>query len=133
VEAEGKMTRQAFLLVTLFAILASASQAMAQGGYLTRQLFRENLYRQPTVSPYTELLSPTGGGISPYFNRVRPQLQQQQINRAADAGFRQLENTIEQISASSRADVRGSQAIRATGHPTRFFYYGTYYPLLNRR
>lgn len=120
--------------ITVAAVMSiCAGEAAAQYDVFnpSRSIMRGASIRRPTVSPYTELLVP-GAGATSYFTRVRPQLQQQQINRQAAANFQQLQREIGQISQSNRSGPRSDETIRATGHPTRFFFYGTYYPGLNR-
>jgi hypothetical protein len=118
------------LVVGLVASLGFAQDANAQ---FVPQLNYGGSYGRPTVSPYLNLVSGFNNSGTNYYTLVRPALQQQQINQAAQQNFAQLQRGLVQATQSSRASPTTREPIRATGHPTSFFFYGNYYPTLSRR
>ncbi len=84
--------------------------------------------RQPTTSPYLNLLrGPDGGGLGfNYYQRVRPQ---QDYLRTTQDLSRSLNRVSRQQSALERELATGRTA---TGHATTFLDYRGYYPQSGR-
>ena len=94
-----------------------------------------NTSSRPTVSPYLNLFREDLGGTNDfnYHTLVRPQLQQQQVNRQVQDQARATSQRVQQLSARSAFNAQGSQNQSPTGHQTVFGYYGRYYPGLSGR
>jgi len=87
-----------------------------------------NLQRSPTISPYLNLGRDDGLDTLPnYFSLVRPQLEQQAINRQQNRRLQSLGRDVQQIQQSA-FDPAGSEQIRATGHTTRFLNTLQFFP-----
>jgi hypothetical protein len=116
------------LILTVGIISALPSVASAQGGALP---FSNVVPNRPTVSPYLNLLNPTGSGTSNYFTTVRPQIQAREELIRQQAQISQIQRQV-QRGQPGGVPVRGSQEIRATGHETTFMNYLHYYPVTRR-
>lgn len=96
-----------------------------------------SLRRDSTVSPYLNLFNTgIGGGqasIDNYNTIVRPQLQQQALNRQLQRQTQQLNTRVQQIAAQPAFQAQGSEQMMATGHATVFGYYSRFYPTAGRR
>lgn len=91
-----------------------------------------------TVSPYLNLFTDGVGGsglqtVDNYNVLVRPQLQQQSLNRQVQRQQQQLNMRVQAIAARPAFEAQGSDRMIATGHQTTFRYYSHFYPRLNRR
>jgi hypothetical protein len=131
--------RTATLALTAF-VAGSAVEACAQNGGLP--FSNTNTYRRPTVSPYTMLAQPGGGGMGGGVNQnggANPLVYQQLIQPRFDqesqivGGMQQarqinnLQNRVQQI----QRDTTGRQvneSIRATGHSATYLNMSHYYP-----
>ncbi|QDT67431.1 hypothetical protein MalM25_03290 [Planctomycetes bacterium MalM25] len=115
---------------------ASASIPTVPGGAGGSKPFT-SLRRDPTVSPYLNLFNTgIGGGqasIDNYNTIVRPQLQQQSLNRQLQRQTQQLNTRVQQIAAQPAFQAQGSDRMMATGHATVFGYYSRFYPTAGRR
>lgn len=120
------------LLTIVLGLLAWVGSGQKAAAQFVPQLNFGGSFSRPTVSPYLELTTGINSGTS-YFTRVRPALQQQQINQSAQQSFVQLQRGLIQATQSTRASPTAREPIRATGHPIAFMYYGNYYPTLSRR
>jgi len=97
----------------------------------------ENLDRGSAISPYLNLFNTgiSGGSatIDNYNVLVRPQLQQQRVNRQLELQTQKLNQRVQSISAQPAMQPQGSEQIMRTGHQTTFGYYSRFYPGLNQR
>jgi hypothetical protein len=93
--------------------------------------FSNAIPNRPTVSPYLNLLNPTGSGTSNYFTQVRPQLQAREELVRQQVQLNQIQRQV-QRGQPGGVPVRGSQEIRGTGHETVFMQYSHYYPITRR-
>jgi len=110
---------------------ARNSSRYTQSSNLRIQSGRDMISRakRPTVSPYLNLLLPSGqrSGIPLYQSVVRPQLEQRRANTQQRAAIGQLQQQFTGL----RTQTGGQQAatgIRTTGHATRFMNFSHYYP-----
>ena len=114
---------RAALLVLIFA----GSSAMARAQNRARPLDGES--RRPTVSPYMNLINNQQGGATNYQSLVRPQLDQQKLNRKQSAAINQLRQASASAPATSRSSPYGSNGnLRSTGHRTTFNEVSKFYP-----
>ena len=104
---------------------ASWAKAQSVSRNPARQIFEQQTYRRPTVSPYLNLLREQGLGLPTYQTLVRPQLQQQRANQQQTRQIQQLQLEVAQNAASSQA---GEVTLRPTGHQTAFRNFGHFYP-----
>ena len=82
-----------------------------------------------TVSPYLNLFLDTGASVSDNYNTlVRPQLEQQAVNRELQRQTQQLNRQVQQISARPAFEPQGNDQIFSTGHRTLFNYRSHFYP-----
>jgi hypothetical protein len=117
------MPRAGFGLLVGLAIVLSGGHAFGQSPY-------SNIYNRPTVSPYLNLLQSNRFGISNYQTLVRPMIEQREASIQNQANIQQLQQQFQ--SGQAAAMRRGSSGgARSTGHPSRFFTYLHYYPVLN--
>lgn len=126
------------LFVALVAVTAAAGPAAAQN---PNALPFSNVYKRPTVSPYTMLGAASANGVnqfggnilSPamvYQNQILPQLQQQQQEQALLRQNRQiggLQNRVQQIQRGTYGR-QIDETIRATGHASTYMNLSHYYP-----
>ena len=110
----------------LAAMLCSATAAQAQYRNPSRrslvgnQNVNRSAYQRPSVSPYLQLLNQNFVDVPQYQTLVRPQIEQQQINRQQE---RQIQNIQRQVASSALGAVAqpaGPSQIRGTGHPTQY-------------
>lgn len=142
------MSRHAIAIVTGMICLLSTTESMAQSRrpnlnpasqYMRNPASQVLRAARPTVSPYLNLLQNNGGlfGNPNYQTLVRPQLEQQRINRSAGTAIRGLQQQVGGIEGAlgSQAQGQNTQTVRPTG---RFggggltAYYGNlshYYPV----
>lgn len=113
--------------------------AIASCFYVTRhaqaqvssQAFAENyILSRPTVSPYLNLLRPTGfSGVTNYQTLVRPQIEQRELARIQQA---ELNRVRQQVSVQQQAletvVQQRSKRVFSTGHRTQFMNTQNYYP-----
>ena len=94
-----------------------------------------NVSSRPAVSPYMNLFREDFDGNSDfnYQTLVRPQVEQQKLNQQFEDQAQALSRRVQQISAQTAYDPRGSQSQYPTGHQTVFGYYGRYYPSMSTR
>ena len=103
----------------------AVAESAAQTGRRPSINPRLNAIRRPTVSPYLELLNTNNRfGLPSYQAYVRPQIEQQAVNRQQQAEIRRLERDIARQGAANRA---GSNDVRGTGHRSYFGNYSHYY------
>jgi hypothetical protein len=88
-----------------------------------------NLVRQPSVSPYLGLLAnnPFTSTTDNYFNIVRPQLEQQRINKQLAERNMQLQRQLNDIAAQGAYTPTGDVERAPTGHVAVYMNYGGYY------
>jgi hypothetical protein len=118
-----RFTVSVFVVTTLL-----ASLAMGQGSLP----FSNAIPNRPAVSPYLNLLNPTGSGTSNYFTQVKPQLQAREELVRQQVQINQIQRQV-QRGQPGGVPVRGSQEIRGTGHETVFLNYSHYYPIGRRQ
>ncbi|MGB8853783.1 MAG: hypothetical protein WCC69_09480 [Pirellulales bacterium] len=128
--------------LALAAIVAGvAVDAHAQNGQLP--FSSTNTYRRPTVSPYTMLAQPggggMGGGVNPTTGGVNPLVYQQLIQPRFDqesqivGGMQQarqinnLQNRVQQIQRDT-SSRQVNESIRPTGHSATYLNMSHYYP-----
>jgi len=88
-----------------------------------------HLNRGSTISPYLSLdLRESAVGLPNYYAYVRPQLQQQQTNRAQAAQIRRLQNQLRIATASGIVSSNPNGGIPTTGHSSQFMNLGGYFP-----
>jgi len=92
--------------------------------YSPQNTIRNQIFRRPTVSPYLQLVDRASASSTPYHSLVRPQLEQQQINRQQNRALQQLRRQ----TAAPRAPPNRGEGLRATGHQTFFQNLSHYYP-----
>ena len=92
--------------------------------YHPNRTVRDQVFRRPTVSPYLQLVDRSSPSSTPYHSLVRPQLEQQQINRRQNIALQQLRQQTNAV----RAQRSRTEGIRATGHQTFFQNLSHYYP-----
>jgi hypothetical protein len=145
------MTRQfaivgakgAIRLIAIGIISLSASAAWGQAFNAPPSLFnptgsnrtgldviRANTLSRPTVSPFLNLLLPGGQTGTNYQTMVRPQLEQQRINRDQEMQLNRLQQQFNAALQSSSARPQRGVGIRPTGHQTAFLYFSNFYPNL---
>ena len=119
------------------ACLASGSNAAAQGpvggGTNGSNPPFANIYKRPTLSPYTALgfqgSNPlTGATLGAMQGLVQ---QQQQVQRQMQTGMqqsRQISQLQGQVRNIQRSPIRASESIRPTGHASTFQNLSHYYP-----
>jgi hypothetical protein len=96
----------------------------------------ENLYRQPTVSPYLalDLLNDEGTGLPNYYAFYKPQQERQQANEAQEARIRRLQQQLRMttaagaISRNSSISRISSGGMPTTGTSSQFMNLGGYFP-----
>ena len=117
------MRRAVFALLTLACVSLVADQANAQGGYTPGA-------SRPTVSPYLNLIGTNRFGVSNYQTLVRPLIEQREASLQNQANIQQLQQQFQsnQAAAMRRGSTGG---VGQTGHPSRYFTYLHYYPILN--
>ncbi len=87
------------------------------------------LSRRPTISPYLNLDVRTSAvGLPNYYAFVRPQLQQQQANRAQAAQVHRLQQQLRIATATGVVSNNPSGGIPTTGHSSQFLNLGDYFP-----
>ncbi len=129
-----------FALALAALLAASAGEACAQNGQLP--FSNTNTYRRPTVSPYTMLAQPGGGGMGGGVNAqggMNPLVYQQLVQPRFDqesqivGGMQQarqmnnLSNRVQQIQRDTTSR-QVNESIRATGHSATYFNMSHYYP-----
>lgn len=89
----------------------------------------------PTVSPWMNMFREdlSGEGDLNYQTLVRPELQQQQVNRQLERQNMELGQRVQTMSAQNAYNPQGSDQIYPTGHPTVFMNYGHYFPTPQQR
>ena len=93
-----------------------------------------SISRGPTVSPYLALSNPRGQ-VSDYFNIIKPQREQQRLNRQQQRTNQQLQrqnlanlHRLNEMAAEGPYDTRGSERMAPTGHTSfRQEYLGSYF------
>ena len=92
----------------------------------------ENLYRQPTLSPYLalDLLDDSGTGLPNYYAFYQPQQQQQQANEAQEARIRRLQQQLRLATATGAISRNPSGGMPTTGTSSQFMNLGGYFPNL---
>jgi hypothetical protein len=73
-----------------------------------------------------------GGSDFNYNTLVRPQLQQQQINRQVQRQGMEFARQLQSVAAQSDFNPQGSKDMYPTGHQTVYRYFGHYYPTAGR-
>lgn len=125
-----KSRRVLWTLMPLVSILllvpfAVPTRAHAQGRVSINP--RLNTIRRPTVSPYLELLNNQQFGLPSYQTRVRPRLEQRQVNRQQQAQIQRLRSDVARQGTALRA---GTDTLRVTGHQSFFMNYSHFFPSL---
>jgi hypothetical protein len=98
--------------------------------YTRPSLYPNNPYLRGPVSPYLNLARPgTPPGIN-YYGLVRPQIE---TGRALQAFQQELVPLVSGLNATPEPQQPGllNLNLPTTGHPTRFWNYGTYVPGTN--
>lgn len=88
------------------------------------------ILNRPTVSPYLNLLRPTGfSGVTNYQTLVRPQIEQRELARIQQA---ELNRVRQQVSVQQQSidtiQQQRAQRVFSTGHRTQFMNTQNYYP-----
>lgn len=93
-----------------------------------------NVTSDPVVSPWMNMFREdlSGTGDLNYQTLVRPQLNQERINRQVERQNMELGQRVQAMSARNAYNPEGSQQMYPTGHPTTFMNYGHYYPVSRR-
>jgi hypothetical protein len=86
----------------------------------------QNQATRPRVSPYLNLVNNTQAGATNYQSLVRPQIEQQSINRSQRAAVSQLQR--QSAATRSASTPQGNSKLRGTGHHTVFGETSRYYP-----
>lgn len=89
-----------------------------------------NVQRQPTLSPYLNLLRNDGedvGGAPNYFAFVRPMLDQQQTNRRTNRQIQGLGREMQAVNRQLGHQPSEAGMLRPTGHQTVFMNHSHYY------
>jgi hypothetical protein len=86
----------------------------------------ESAASSPRVSPYMNLVNNQQGGATNYQSLVRPQIEQQSVNRSQRSAINQLQRQAAPTRSSS--SPQGNQRLRGTGHSTVFNDASRYYP-----
>jgi len=130
------------LLAVIVAAVVTIGVADKAAAQAPNTLPFSNVYKRPTVSPYTMMGGAgAGGGIdqfggaiaSPamiYQNQILPQLQQQQQEQSLLRQNRQiggLQNKVQQIQRNT-SGRQIDETIRATGHASTYLNLSHYYP-----
>ena len=132
--------RLAALLVAGAAVATvTAGEAAAQGPQGGGTLPFSNIYRRPTLSPYTALgfqggNPMTGATLGAVQSGVLPQIMQQEQVQAALRQQRQI-SQIQRQARQNQRPVGGPiiQTIRSTGHASQFMEMSHFYPALSGR
>lgn len=85
------------------------------------------------VTPYLSLSSPFSSTATNYYTQVRPQLQQQNIDRQQQVQNARFQSQLNQMAARPPYDITGSEQIAPTGHAAVFQEFLGYYPKPSRR
>lgn len=89
-----------------------------------------NVHRSETISPYLNLLRDDSEDALPsYFSLVRPQIQQQQINRQQELQLNRLSTDFQQLQQQLAIPPTGDPVLRPTGHPVQFLNTLQYFPV----
>ena len=87
-----------------------------------------DIQRTPTISPYLNLTRDDDfNGLPNYFALVRPQLQQEEINRRQQRSIYSLNNDVRMIESRFAIPPQGDPGIRPTGHAVYFMNYSHYF------
>ena len=116
-----------------------AGDAVAQGPQGGGTLPFSNIYRRPTLSPYTALgfqggNPMTGATLGALQTGVQPQMMQQDQMQATLRQQRQIgqmQGQVRQIQRPAGGPI--IQTIRSTGHASLFMEMSHFYPALNGR
>jgi hypothetical protein len=94
----------------------------------------ENIYREPTLSPYLslDLVNDQGTGLPNYYAFVQPQRQQQQANQSQEARIRRLQQQLRTSTAKGAVTRNIRSGMPTTGSSSHFMNLGNYYPDLAR-
>ncbi len=95
-----------------------------------------DIQREPTVSPYLNLFrddDDRDDQVPNYFTLVRPQLEQQQKNRAQNRELQRLGRTIRTLEYQQQLNTSTATGVPSTGHRTRFFDTTGYYATPSQR
>lgn len=114
---------------TVITLLALAVTTSAHGSDRPRRPF-ETEDRRPRVSPYLNLVNNNQPAATNYQSLVRPQLEQQAMNRNQRAAINRLQRSA--APTRSQSTMQGNQHLRGTGHRTTFDDTSRYYPQLKR-
>jgi hypothetical protein len=112
-------------LAAIAICLAFSSSAQAQSA---RSIYLQNTTRRPTVSPYLSLLENSNSYTAQYQSRVRPEIEQRQINFEQANRLANLQRQVDR-SLTQQSQYRDS-TLRGTGHVTFYRNYLHYYPTL---
>jgi hypothetical protein len=90
----------------------------------------QNIYREPTLSPYLalDLLNDDGSGVPNFYAFYQPQRQQQQANEAQEARIRRLQQQLRTATAKGAVTRNLSGGMPTTGSSSQFMNLGGYYP-----
>jgi len=84
-----------------------------------------SISRKPTVSPYLALNN-SFNQVSDYYNIVRPQREQQQVNQQLQRQNQANQRRLNQMAAKGPYSTRGDENSAPTGHTAVFQSLGTY-------
>ena len=124
------------LIAACFVLFDRSAEAQGQISQRPADYFSRFIRDRPTVSPYLNLVTSQrtqqrGGTVRPvYQTLVRPELEQRKANEQTQRNMIQMQNQLSDLRQSYRNSQ--SNALGATGHPTRFMIYSQYYPGFQR-
>ena len=112
-----------WLLLVLILSTTSIAQAQYRGPIRPNLNINREAYQRPTVSPYLQLLNNNSNNpinVPQYQTLVRPQIEQQNINRQQTAQIQSLQRRAAATAQGTVAQPAGPTQIRGTGHQTRY-------------
>jgi len=125
------MTVRLGIVGAILLLLASLPEG-AQAQQRQRQRPTRYTPSRPTVSPYLNLFNPAGATPS-YQAYVRPEIQQQEVNRSVGRELTKLDRRTQPSASDSgrRSTGRGAGAgpLPGTGHATAFGDYSHFFPM----
>ena len=92
------------------------------GGY---SMVQEDPLPNPTVSPYLLMTDIGQSGLLNYQTLVQPLMQQRMTTNHQNSSINNLQQQVQSVQAPTKK--RPGQAVRDTGHETRFLNYSHYY------
>lgn len=110
-------------------VAAGCLAFMLSGASIAQERYQPST---PTVSPYLNLFQNGRGGqfsrgVPNYYSLVRPQLQQQRVNKAQQTLIQQQGATIQQLQENQLLLEQQPAAETVTGHGSQFMNTSRYY------